>query len=285
MRSCLILIFLFLSYPAKAKEEKVIDFKNIRDVLKNDGLMKIEEEKKEEKQIEKKAEIDQTKKYYQFPTEDDFWTFFSEYWLVKNAPILKWDFRKPDYAVIKTFTILLESLGMYEKKVKILYINTPTITHYGLPTNPNEFIFLISLPFIRTMDLSKLEISILLLEDLFRVEEKLFLENIDTKKVSSLFGTNFQGKKLDKAVFDKLLENYDLQLYDKGFTFKQQFSITKKMDAILKSDQKLWNTYYKLLKKMDELTKNNIMYQNHAKMYPSPELQLNWLSPPKKSPY
>ncbi len=276
------IVILFLTMNLSANEKKdVVNFDNIRQVLKNDGLLQIENEKKESEQKQVTESESKTKKYYNFPAEEDFWSFFSEYWLVKNATVLKWDFRKPDYGVVKAFTILLETLGLYEKKIKVLYINTPNVTHYALPSNANEYIFVVSLPFIRTMDLSKLEISLMLLEDLLRVDEKLFLQNIDYTEIKNMFGKNFHGKTLDPKLLDDLLKKFDLQIYDKGFTFKQQFSITKKMDGLLKSDQKLWNSYFRLLKKIDELVKTNVMYQKHLKVYPSPEMQLNWLSPPR----
>lgn len=274
-----------LNFAQSAKEKEVVNFKNIRDVLKNDGLLEVDQKKKAAQNEAIKDEELKKRKLYNFPPENDFWTFFSEYWLVKNATILKWDFRKPDYGVVKAFTILLETLGFYEKKIKVLYVNTPNITHYALPSNPGEYVFIISLPFIRTMDLSKLEISLMLLEDLLRIDEKHFLENIDYKEVKKLFGTNFYGDKINEKIISDLLERFDLQIFDKGFTFKQQFAITKRIDGLLKSDQKLWNTYYLLLKKIDDLVKSNIMYQKHLKIYPSPEMQINWLSPPKKREY
>ena len=54
------------------------------------------------------------------------------------------------------------------------------------------------------------------------------------------------------------------------------------MDKILKSSPESWNSYFKLLKKIDQLVKNNLMYKNYLKIYPSPELQIEWLSPKKK---
>jgi len=41
----------------------------------------------------------------------------------------------------------------------------------------------------------------------------------------------------------------------------------------------MWNTYLSLLSKIDELTKNNVLYKKYSQIYPSPELQLNWLKP------
>jgi hypothetical protein len=54
------------------------------------------------------------------------------------------------------------------------------------------------------------------------------------------------------------------------------------VDALLKNDLKLWNTYISLLEKIDQLVKNNSLYKNYTLIYPSPELQINWLKPKNK---
>lgn len=69
---------------------------------------------------------------------------------------------------------------------------------------------------------------------------------------------------------------------EKGFNFQEQFETTKEVDALLKNDLKMWNTYVTMIEKIDQLVKNNILYKNYIQIYPSPELQLSWLKP--KSP-
>ena len=92
-----------------------------------------------------------------------------EYWLVKNITILKWDFRKPDYGVGDYFTNFLRQVGEIGLTYKILYLNTPSITHFAFPVGHNEYLFVLSVPFIRSLDLSKLEISILLFDSTIRL--------------------------------------------------------------------------------------------------------------------
>ena len=75
------------------------------------------------------------------------------------------------------------------------------------------------------------------------------------------------------------LKKYSQLLFEKGFTFQEQFETTKEIDVLLKSDLKMWNTYLSLLEKIDTLTKNNSLYKKYGQIYPSPELQLNWLKP------
>ena len=67
-----------------------------------------------------------------------------------------------------------------------------------------------------------------------------------------------------------------------GFNFQQQYEITKKMDAQLKSEPNLWSVYFKLYGKLERFMKSDLLYKNYIKIYPSPELQINWLSPKKQ---
>lgn len=281
--------FLFLgslsAQVEKLQEEKeleVINFKNIQQVLKQDGLSEAARKKAKEVKVLKKEQLVVEKGRYNYPSEPELWRFASEYWLVKNAQILGWDFQKPEYGIEKSFASTLEKLGFFQKKFKILLLNTPTLVRAALPSEENEFILLLSVPFIRTLDLSKLEISLLLLEDFLRLEQGYFKKNVATAKLKSLPGTNFYGSKPDAGLLEELLKNYDKQINRKGYTFQQQFEVTKKMDAYLKAHPELWNVYYRLLGKMDRLVKSNAQYKDYIKLYPSPEMQVKWLSPDEK---
>ncbi len=274
-----------LAAPQKLQEEKeleLVDFKSVKKVLQKDGLSdnlkgkvkKVEALKKEQAVVEKSR--------FEYPEEDELWGFISELWLVKNAQLLQWDFQKPDYGLEKSFSTILENIGFYQKKFKILLLNNPSIIRGGLPGNEGEAILLLSVPFIRSMDLSKLEISLLLLEDFFRLEQGYFKKGTETEKMKKLAGTNFQGSKPDLAMIEELLKKYDQQINDKGFTFQQQFEVTKKMDSFLKSNPELWNVYFRLLGKIDRMVKTNHQYKDYVRLYPSPEMQVKWLSPPEK---
>lgn len=261
------------------KEQKVIDYSSIKDVLKNDGLTKqrIKREKLVKQIAIERKEISKGK--YDYPSEADFWTFMSELWLVKNAQQISWDFPKPDYGIKEHFQGVLEKLGFYNKTFKILIVNTPTIVHFGLPANKNEYIFLISLPFIRTLDLTKEDISMLLLEDFFRLEQRYFIENLGAD--TTFLGTNFFGKKMDQSKLQNLMKAYSEVIFKKGFNFQQQYEVTKKMDSLLRSSPALWGNYFKLLNKINQIVKNDILYKDYLKIYPSPDLQIQWLSPKK----
>lgn len=270
------------SEPEKKEQGKdLLDFSSIKDIIKKDGL----EGELKKKQDEKRKYLDAQKlkemRRFNVPAQDVFWSFFSELWLVKNATALKWDIHKPDFELEKAFTAFLESQGHFEKKIKILLMDSTEIVHAALPSNDNEYIFILSLPFIRTMDLSKVEISLLLFEDFVRIRKGYFKNYVMDKELENFLGSNFNGKPFDKKMIETHLKKYSTLLFEKGFTFQEQFETTKEIDVLLKNDLKMWNTYLTLLEKIDNLTKSNALYKKYNQIYPSPELQLNWLKPKK----
>lgn len=263
------------------KELEVVNFKSIKKVLEQDGLTEASKRKARQVEVLKKEQGKIESGRFMYPTESELWGFVSEYWLVKNAQLLNWDFEKPDYALERSFSNTMENLGFYQKKFKILLVNTPSLVKASIPGD-NELIFLLSVPFIKSLDLSKLEISLLLFEEFIRLEMGYFKKNVATEKMTKLAGTNFQGGKPDLSLVEELLKNYSSQINQKGYTFQQQFELTKKVDAYLKSSPELWNTYFRLLGKIDRFVKSNAQYKDYVKLYPSPEMQVKWLSPPEK---
>jgi len=226
------------------EKHETLDFQAIKDVIKNDMLES--EVVKQKKQVATvvKANKRKIEEKYNIPGEDEFWSFLSQMWLVKNAQIIKWDFQKPDYGLDTSLEDLLEKLGYFEVRFNILVVNTPDITHFALPTEPNRYLLLLSLPFIRTLDLTKVEISLLLLEDILRAKAGFFMNYVATAKLRSIIGSNFYGKAFPKEVMTEALKKYDEMVFDKGFSFNQQFEITKQMDKLVKSDLVIWNAYY-----------------------------------------
>src|SRR5690554_6134069 len=255
----LILPLMVFGNEIKLQEEKeleVVNFNSIKKVLQEDGLSQqaINKKKEVEKLKVEKAKISAQRNLY--PQEEDMWGFLTEYFLVKNAQLLNWDYQKPEYGIDQSFKELLEKLGFYQKKLKILVLNTPSIHRGILPGAHKEDIYLISLPFMRALDLSKLEISLLLLEDFFRSEEGMVRSRIKTKSFDEITGSSIKGK------------------IDQNFL--------KKMDSYLKAHPDLWNTYFRLLRKLNDFTKGNNLYKNYINLYPSPEMQIKWLTPEKK---
>jgi hypothetical protein len=287
LSSFFLLIFTFCASAqvTKLQEEKeleLVNFKSIKKVLQEDGLSQAAQQKKKQVKVMKSEMKNLDKGRYEYPTEDELWGLVSEYWLVKNAQLLGWDFEKPDYGIDSAFSTVLESLGFYQKKFKILLVNTPTMVRASLPGSEGEMILILSVPFIRSLDLSKLEISLLLLEDYFRLENNYFKKSVTTEKLKKLAGTSFYGSTPDMSMVEELLKKYNSQVHKKGYSFQQQFETTKKMDAFLKSNPPLWNAYFRLLGKLQSFLKVNIQYKEYLKLYPSPEMQLKWISPEEK---
>jgi hypothetical protein len=259
------------------KEMEAVNFNSLKNILKKDMLEKVVVKKKRiVMKIEKKREKDDQHKF-QYPELDDAWSFLSELWLIKNAAILQWDVSKPEYGITENLVRLLSTIGYYEKRVRVLFIKNPEISHFALPTSQNNYLLVLSIPFIRSMDLSKIEISLLLLEDILRLENGYLIKNLQIDM--SWAGTNFKTKGFKKSHITKAIEKMNEVVYKKGFSFQQQFKITKKMDMLLKAYPIMWNTYRGMLKKIDTLVKSNLIFKNYLRLYPSPEMQLKWISP------
>ena len=96
------------------KKAELLDFKSIRDILKNDNLEKIVEKKREalaNKVVKKEKKIEES---FLVPTEDEIWNFISEYWIVLNAQKLS-GILKPHYGVVSHFESFLEKMGFLKK--------------------------------------------------------------------------------------------------------------------------------------------------------------------------
>ncbi|MBF0205543.1 MAG: hypothetical protein HQK53_01505 [Oligoflexia bacterium] len=267
--------------PTHADNDELIDFSSIKQVIKNDMLENVVVKKNEAILDVRNEKLKKKTKLYDFPSRENFWSLISEYWLVKNAQSLKWDFEKPDYGIDEAVKALFEGLGHYEVRFKLLVINDISPTHFSLPADSGEYIFILSLPFIRTMDLSKLEISLLILEDFYRANFEYFKQYANDKEIDDFFGKNFYNKKFDFEKINKILKSYTYFINEKGFSFPQQYDVTKKVSEVIRSNPNLWKTYNNLLYKIDTLIKNNGEYKSYNKIYPSPEMQLRWLKTSK----
>lgn len=289
-RAAITLIYSFYAIsqeaPAQTNELPVandfINFNNIKNILKTDGLEKVVEEKKKVEVKKKEIKADLTKNLYETPSEEDFWPLMLEYWLVKNTAILKWDFDKPEFGVTDVFETILKDVGELGVQYKILYLNTSNITHFAFPMGKDSYLFLISVPFIKSIDLSKIQISLMMYEDLIRVKKGYFESMIKPETLKGLRSRNFYKDIVPTAAIKSFLEEVDEIVYSKGFNFQQQYQVTQQVNSVLMNNKKYWQNYYNLIYKIDDLVKSNMMFKHYAKIYPSPELQLNWIDPTKK---
>jgi hypothetical protein len=287
----LLFLFICLNLYAFAQTEKLqeekelenVNFQSIKKILMQDGLSEAAKKKEKELEVLKEEQAKIEIQRYFYPIESELWGFVSEFWLIRNAQLLKWDFEKPDYGIENSFRNTMESLGFYQKKFKILLVDTPSLVRTALPGD-QEITLLISLPFIRQLDLSRLEISLLLFEDFLRIDQGYFKKNVITQRMTKLSGSNFEGSKPDSLLIEELLKNYSVQILGTGYNFQQMFETTKKMDAYLKSNPEIWNTYYRLLSKIDRFIKTNSQFKDYLKLYPSPEMQVKWLNSEEKVP-
>ncbi|MCB9091883.1 MAG: hypothetical protein H6621_02860 [Halobacteriovoraceae bacterium] len=285
----LFIFFSFINVFAQDQKEETqnseeVEFNELKDVLKNDQLLESYKKKQKiKKQVEKKRKKIEEAKKIQYPTNDIFWQIASEHWLVKNAQKLKWDFDKPSYGIGVNFKKTLVELGFIEKKIKILLIKNTNITHFALPSSKDEYIFVLSVPFIHSMDLSKREISMLLLEDLLRSNNSYFKDNLKKASFIPLIGTEIEkDQKLQMKSYNELIGMYSDVIFKKGFNFQQQFEITRKMDELLKPYKDYWNAYYSLCQKRNQLVSSNALYKFYNGIYPSTVMQLSWLKPTEK---
>lgn len=268
--------------PEKTKLEselEVVDFDKLNEVLKKDKLEAYSKEKQAlaKKLAEQRKELE--KKKYIYPKEEIFWSLISELWCVKNALYLKWDFEKADLGIGLSFKKTLELFSLNKKKIRILLLDSMNIAHMALPADANSYLFLLSLPFIRAMDLTKREISILLLEDMIRADKEYFKQSLNIKDIKDKWGKPMTNNKPDLKYVGQVLDSYSEIALQRGFTFQQQFEVTKSMDMILKAKSEYWHAYLSLTQKRDLLVKTNEGFSWYSRFYPSPEMQLTWLQP------
>lgn len=283
MKFYLFILIILISQPLFSNDEEEYLFskealEKIREEIKSDKLLEFKKKKEEKIVVQKKIQQNMDKDKFSYPRKEHFLGFLSELWLVKNASVLKWDFKHPEYGIEEAFSNLLQDLGIFGKKIKILVLDSSFIFHGAIPLYDSNA-FIISLPFMRTLDLSRQEISLLLLENLIRIEQGIFEENL--KLDFSLASTNFEKEGINLKFIENALKRYTEVLSKEGFSYKQQFDVTKKMELYLKPIPKLFKQYTELLLKIDSLIKKNNLYKDYLKIYPSPELQINWLIPKK----
>ena len=281
-----IILALILINTAVAKSlsssSEEVNFQSIKNILKNDLLQERAAKKTEDFKKVKRDKTQFRKAQYNYPKREDFWNFFSEFWLVKNVQKLKWDFKKPDYGLHKTIGELFERFGFFERKFKLLLLNDFSVTHMALPGSPAETILILSVPFMRTLDLTKREIAVLLMEDYIRLQMGYFVDYVMDKKLQQFIGGNFAGKKADRMTLDQALARANEFIFKRGFNFQQQFKVTQKMSSLLRSDSTYWDSYLSLLHKIDKLVKSDKLYQNYTRIYPAPEIQIKWILPENK---
>lgn len=272
------------SIDREEKVEQILDFSSLKSVLEKDQLEPFNEERKKKIKVykEKKKIIQESKKL--FPNREDFLFWMGRQWLITQHTKLDWNHSRPAYGIQERFTELLKELGIMYVKHELLIIDSPDLAYGVIPGNYESSLYIVSLPFIRALDLSKLEIALLMLDSLLRQKMKLYEAKIpQTLKI--LTGYNkVEISKEDqlKSSINQALMEYNRFMLEKGYDFKDQYKLTKELASMLKSRPKLWNTYYKLLSKIENLVNVNELFKNYIKLYPTPDLQKKWMSEESK---
>jgi len=281
---------LFLSFTVGAQEVKtqaekeleLVNFQKLKTVLSQDGLSEAAKNKKRQVELikEEKKIIEQSK--YLYPPLEVLRGISSEYFLVKNAQVLNWDFDKPDYGIDSTFKNLLEKLGFIQRRVKIIVFNSSQFIRFAVPGKDNDVILGLSLPFSKSLDLNKMEMSLLLLEDFLRYDMGQVFKQLNEEELRKIASTQFEEKNFQLQPVLNYADAERVLFSEKGFNFQQQFELTKKMDILLKPHAEIWNVYFQLLGRLDRMIKVNNLYKSYPKIYPSPEMQIKWLSPEER---
>ncbi len=260
----------------EAKELEIIDFSTIKNVLEHDQLSEVARKKIKRLKKIKAAKEQRKLETYSVPDGDLFWQIASELWLVKNATLLKWNFVKPDYGIDTFSQKVFKQLGIINFEYKVLLLNTSAISHFYLPYG-NKLLVILSVPFMRSLNLTQSEIAILLVEEYLRSKEHYFEQHVMSDKLQTYIGRSYmQEKKIDYRPFEKLLSRYDNLIFLQAYSFQEQYRITKKMRILLGGEGKLKKAYISLLEKIANLVESDPDYKEYVKFYPSPRVQLNW---------
>ena len=242
----------------------------LKEILKNDLF-----QKSSSKKI--KTKINESPKPKAFSNEivdtNDLTRVIKNLWLIRNNFVLKWDKKLPDYGLEKTFEEVFEAFGAKGFKYKILFVHTNLVTHQMIKMSENEFIFIISKIFAEQLDLTKQEISVLLLEAYVR--EKVKEKNVEIGEFSPSIGKNFKHKINDYIQGE--LKKIDADIFNYKGSFDIESVILKNMFNGLSSKKVYLKNYRRMLGKVDDLLRSDVRFKYFASRYPSPEIKINWL--------
>jgi hypothetical protein len=281
MRKVLWMILFFstsLSFAQDKVTEEKSDFKELKEILKKDELLENFTKKQKAKKVKKAVKKMLAVQDEFFPDKKSFWEIYPEYWVAKNAAILKWNFERVDMGVSLHTQKILNQVGILEKNLKVLFLNSSFIPHLSFSNTENQFLILISLPFIKAMDLTKNQISLLIIEEVLRAQ-RLHLEQVLIEKDQKVM---YQKKiaKLEEVTsfINQLDEKFMKFLKSQGFSFQMLYEVTLEMKNILASHPILLKDYKELCEKKKSLVINSKDFKFYSRLYPSPEMQLKWLS-------
>lgn len=278
MKKLLLIYILFVSNTSLfCEEKKVFDFSNLKQVLTNDMLDEELAKKKlaqdELERLKKQKELESSI----FPEADDYWPFMIELWLVKNMSELKWFFEHPDLGLADSFAELLTKVGLFEIGFEILILDSYRLYHRALPLPSGKILFILSYPFIKSMDLTRKEISLLLFFEFLRLKRSNFVEQAKRlhPELADLYGKSFIGQK-PKDFSPKVLTTLSKMIFDARLEFKEQFALVTEMKRYLTSNKEI-KTYVDLVKKIEIYIGSSKERSDYVTQTISPQMILKWL--------
>lgn len=252
---------------------------NIKQYLESDFLLG-ESIKKEKLQKESTQQLlNHTKNKYRYPSVQDFWKFASEYWLVKNIDVLKWD-RASDASLYKKgFEQLLATLNKKGITFKIIVSPTSWISHFVLPRGTGNYIFVVSLPFITEAKLTTEDVLFVMLEDLIRIEKGYLFDFLKDESFFKKLGSDFYvNKKPNMSDFEKMMEQMSYFYKQYGYSFDQEFRVTRELIELIKNDEPLTQKYEGYSYKLSKLgEKFKQLFPKDEGLYPGLMIKKSWL--------
>lgn len=242
----------------------------LKKILQNDYL----EKSLINKSNKKTKKISQVNKPSQKIIErDDLDRVIKNLWLIRNNFVLKWDKKLPDYGLESVLSEVFRAYGVKGVQYKILFVHTNLVTHQMIRVKEREFIFIISKTFAEQLDLTKQEISLLLLEAYVR--EVNNPKKVEKDDFSPTIGKNFKTE-LNKYISSKL-KQMDSEIFNFKGTFESEGIVLKSMFNGLSSMKVFLKTYKRMLIKVNDLIKDDARFKYFSSKFPSPEIKLNWL--------
>lgn len=263
-----VIITLFL--PLLFISESFAEKNKLKEILKNDHI----KQGAKRSQVQKKVKQTQKMKGSKgIVGKSDLRKVIKNLWLIRNNFVLKWDKKLPDYGLKDTISEIFLAFGVKGFKYKVLFVHTNLITHQMIQVSGKEFIFIVSKVFAEQLDLSKQEISLLLLESYVRATNDMHRTNF--REFSPKKGENLK-EKINQYI-EENLKHMDSEIFNYQGSFESEDIVLKNIFNGLSSKKNFLKIYKRMLGKINELLRNDARFKYFSSRFPSPEIKLNWL--------
>lgn len=268
-----VFLCLFISFGVLAQQALDVDDYIEADSLNKELAIKDKFKKEKAQQI-----FNDKKKRYSYPSFQDFWSFASEYWLVKNVKNLKWDQAADSSEIKKNFQNLLAELNIKNIKVKVFLFPTEWVPHLVLPRSKDEYVFLVSQKFVDITGISARQLSYLLYEDMIRLEKGYLFNFFQNDEFVKGLGSSFYiNQKPNIGQFEKLMSKLNIFYKEHGYSFEEQYQVTKKICEQVSSQSQRVSQYQKYNSLVEKkLSQLNIVFPKFNALYPGIGMKRLW---------